>query len=134
MTKSSKLPQEKDNSKRNFSKHVLQPEKWLVYRPILFFIILFIMFKTGTKGKKKTKSSFWHFLTIFFQNMSFPKEFSFLPKLKTGQGLVFAACSAYFFHKNVLYLIHYQSTKFQYQIFFLKDTMKACFCYRHTLF
>ena len=66
------------------------------------------------------------FLIILFQNIVFSKEllacngcFALFTKIKKGSGTSFwCTFSAWFYHKNVLYLIYYQLIKFQCHTFF----------------
>ena len=123
--KPSKLLRWKITKKGIFLK-VLQAKERLVAssRPLLFFIILSI--KRAWEQREKLSWLFKDFLIVFFQKNFFSREFlawsgcfGIFTKIKKGSGTSFpCAFSAYFFHKNVSYLILYQLTKFQYQIYF----------------
>ena len=71
-------------------------------------------------------------MIIFFQNIWFLKEFlacngcfGLFSKIKKGSGASFwCTFSAWFFHKNVPYLILYQWTKFQCHTLFLSQDIK----------
>ena len=71
-------------------------------------------------------------MIILFQNILFLKQFlacngcfGLFTKIKKGSWTGFwCIISAWFFHKNVPYLILYQLTKFQCQIFFLSSNIK----------
>ena len=72
------------------------------------------------------------FLVIFFQNILFLKEFlacngcfGLFTKIKKRSGTTFwCTFSAWFFDKNVLYLILYQWIKCQCHIFFPSQDIK----------
>ena len=72
-------------------------------------------------------------MIILFQNILFLKEFltcnscfRLFTKAKKESGASFwCTSSAWFFHKNVLYLIIYQGTKFQCHTFFLCQDIKG---------
>ena len=71
-------------------------------------------------------------MIILFQNILFLKEFlacngcfGLFTKIKKGSGTSFwCTFSAWFFHKNVPYLILYQWTKFQCHTLFLSQDIK----------
>ena len=71
-------------------------------------------------------------MIILFQNILFLKEFlacngcfGLFSKIKKGSETSFwYTFSAWFFHKNVSYLILYQWTKFQYHALFLSQDIK----------
>ena len=71
-------------------------------------------------------------MIILFQNILFLKEFlacngcfGLFSKIKKGSGASFwCIFSAWFFHKNVLYLILYQSTRFQCHTLILSQDIK----------
>ena len=71
-------------------------------------------------------------LVMIFQNFLFSKEFpacngcfGLFSKIKKGSGANFwCTISAWFFHKNILYLIHYQWREFQCHTLFLSQDMK----------
>ena len=79
----------------------------------------------GSKEKNLT-------LIILFQNILFSKKFlacngcfELFTKMKKGSGTSFwCTFSAWFFHKNVLYLILYQWTKFKCHTFFPSQDIK----------
>ena len=88
-------------------------------------------------------------MIILFQNILFLKEFlacngcfGLFSKIKKGSGASFwCIFSAWFFHKNVPYLIHYQWTKFQCHILFptqdikqtvlLRSYLDSWWCHKH---
>ena len=76
--------------------------------------------------------TFSRFLIILFQNILFSKEFlasnccfGLFIKIKKGSGTCFLCTfSAWFWHKNVLYSILYQWTKFRCHTFFPSQDIK----------
>ena len=82
--------------------------------------------------KKKYSKLFQGFLIVLFQNFLFLKEFiacngyfGLFTKIKKGSGnSICCTFSAWFFHKNVTYLIFYLWTKFQSHTFFTPQDIK----------
>ena len=104
----------------------LKSDRWLVLHPFCFLQLCPLK---GTGFERKNKLNF---LIILSQNTLFLKEFlacngcfGLFHKIRKGSGANFwSTFSAWFFHKNVPYLIFYQWTKFTHLIFFSKYQTK----------
>ena len=101
-------------------------------RLLLFRIILSI--KRDCVQRKKPSQLFKGFLIILFQNIKYltlEKRFlhaltilAFTKIKKWSRTNILGEFSAYYFRKNVLYLILYQLTKFQCQIYSPSEDIK----------